>query len=251
MASNVTKRINGRDYRYLVESYRDPETNRRKQRWQYVGVVKNGEVSVRDTKVRKRITREDIVAATVRLLEFRAPKHLTVSVIAASAGASRNVFYRNFANADDAITEAVARIASDAVFTLPPLRTPRDLEDARETLRVWCKAYFTSVRFKLACERVLLQGYAGKLCAHLKALSINEKSPEKRLTRFFKNLSEAGLAEIEDPEALAAAIKGMAIALRFSQFTLLPGAGSPLPEYDRLYLLIERAVFGPRRRGEG
>ena len=37
VAYKVTKRIGGRAYLYRVESQRDPETGRRRNRWTYLG----------------------------------------------------------------------------------------------------------------------------------------------------------------------------------------------------------------------
>lgn len=252
MASEVTKRIKGREYRYAVDSYHDPETNRRKQRWRYIGVVDNGKVRAGGAlKPRKPTTHDEIVAATARLLEFRAPKHITVSVIAASAGASRSAFYRNFSGAKEAITEALARIVNEAVLALPPLGAPRTLQEAREQFRAWCKAFNYSVGLNRTCKRAVLQGYRGRLRARLKAALSTEKAPAELLAAFFKRLNNAGLTAIEDPEALAEAVRGLHTALRLSMFATMPDEEPPVPEYDEFYHLIERAVFGvlqPRDR---
>ncbi len=66
MAYEVTKRIKGRDYRYRVEGYRDPESGKRKTRWQYLGVVTSGKLRPTPRLHKERVTREDIVAATAR-----------------------------------------------------------------------------------------------------------------------------------------------------------------------------------------
>jgi AcrR family transcriptional regulator len=238
MASEVTKRINGREYRYVVESYLDPETNRRKQRWRYIGVVDDGKVVAGP---RRRITREEIVAATARLLEFRAPKHITISVIAASAGASRNAFYRHFPSAKEAIIEAMTRITNEALQALPPLGAPRNLEEARERLRLWCKAYNSSVGLNRMTK--LVQGYRNQVRARLEAAFPTEKAPAVGLSVFFIKLNDAGFTAIEDPEGLAEAVKGLLTSLRISSFAVQPGEQAPC-EYDELYPLIERAVFG-------
>jgi AcrR family transcriptional regulator len=243
MASEVTKRIKGREYRYVVDSYLDPETNRRKQRWRYIGVVENGKVVVGS---RRRITREEIVAATARLLEFRAPKHITLSVIAASAGVSRNTFYRHFPSAKEAIIEAMTRITNEALQALPPLSAPRNLEEAREQLRLWCKAYNSSVGLNRVSKQV--QGYRHQVRARLEAASPTEKAPAVGLSVFFIELNDAGFTAIDDPEGLAEAVKGLLASLRISSFAVLPGERAPY-SYDDLYPLIERAVFGRLETG--
>lgn len=242
MAHEITKRIKGHDYRYVVSSYRDPQTQKWKERWQYVGVVDNGEVRAPDRKPRKRISREEIVEATARLLEFRSPQHITASVIAAGAGTSRSAFYRQFRSSKEAITEALMQIADDAISALPPLRAPRSLEDAREQLRLWCQAFDYSAELNLTCKRAVPYGYLSTLRGRFQATSNVDKPPVVRLSAFFKQLNDAGFATIEDPEALADAVKALHAARRLSKVALLPADNSM--DYDELYPLIERAVFG-------
>ncbi len=244
MASEVTKRIKGRDYRYVVDSYRDPHTNRRKQRWQYVGVLDNGTVRAGNVKRRNQTTRDNIIDATARLLKFRAPKHITVSVIAASAGASRSVFYRHFPNAKEVITEALAQIANDAFRALPSLGAPRTLEEAKEQLREWCRAFNYSAGLNLMGKHVVLQSYRRGVRARLKAAQTNELQPTALLSAFFKRLNNAGLTAIENPEALAESVRGLHTTLRLSMYAVMPDEEHPLPDYDAFYPLIERAVFG-------
>jgi AcrR family transcriptional regulator len=244
MAYEVTKRIKGHDYLYLVDSYRDPQTNRRKARWHYVGVVDNGALrAAQPRQPRRRITREDIIAATARLLEFRDPEHITVGVISTSAGASRSAFYRHFRNQQEAMTEALVRIANELIQSLPALDPPNDLGEARSQLRLWCETYARSIARHRAMERALMLGYAGEVRARLECSQVNE-SPVARLSMFFRQLNDAGFAAIEDPVALARAVRGMHLALRVSTILASPELGLSLPKYEEVYRLIERAVFG-------
>jgi AcrR family transcriptional regulator len=121
MAFEVIKRIKGRSYR-------------RKSRWRYVGPVNEGSAPVRR---RRRLRREDIVSATVGLLEFRDPRNVTVAVIAASAGVSRGVFYHHFRNQREVMIEALARMRVETIRALPNLGAARTLHEAREHLLIW------------------------------------------------------------------------------------------------------------------
>jgi AcrR family transcriptional regulator len=243
MGYEVTKRIKGRDYRYIVDSYRDPETRQRKARWQYVGAVENGEVRAGEPRPRKRVARDEIVAATARLLEFRDPEHITAGVIARSAGISRSTFYQHFHNQHEAITEALERIGYTALRAVESLPAPHDLQEAREQFRRWCETLVHSTGLDRAMQRALLHGYSGTLVARLNGSRITER-PVDHMERFFQQLNDAGLASIQDPKALALAVKGMHIALRVSRILLPLEDELPLPEYDELYPLIEQAVFG-------
>jgi AcrR family transcriptional regulator len=243
MGYEVTKRIKGRDYRYIVESYRDPETHRRKTRWQYVGAVEDGEVRPGVPRLRRRIARDEIIAATARLLEFRDPSHLTVGVIAGSIGISRSTFYQHFDNQDEAVKEALTRIGDEALQALQPLPPPRDREESRKQLRLWCKELVQSIALARATQRALLHGYYGVVKDRFEGVRIAE-TPAVRLAKFFQQLNDAGLASIKDPKALALAIRGMYLSARVVRMFLPPDDELPLPDYDELYPLIEQAVFG-------
>ncbi len=243
MAREVTKRIKGRDYRYIVESYRDPETNERKTRWQYVGAVENGEVRAGVPKPRKRIARDAIIAATMRLLEFRDPEHITAGVIARSSGISRSTFYQHFDTPREAIAQALSRIGDEAIRAAGPLPAPRDVQHASDELRHWLQALVQSIEIGRALQRALLHGYSGTIAARIDPSRVAEL-PAVHLERFFQQLNDAGLASIKDPKALALAIRGACIALRVSRVLLPPEDELPLPEFDDVYPLIQQAVFG-------
>jgi AcrR family transcriptional regulator len=243
MAYEVTKRIKGHDYRYAVEAYRDPETKRRKARWQYLGAIDDGKV--RQPVVRaphRRVTRDDIIGAAARLLEFRDPEHVTVGVIAASAGVSHSTFYRFFANQQEVLNAAMARMCNEFLRALPSLEeTPQSQQEARSQLRGWFEALHRSGGFHRALRRALSQT-DGKVRLRIDHSQITE-DPVATLTTFFERLNAAGLAAIQEPAFLARAIKGISVALRVAA-TLTPATEEiPLPEFGEVYGLIERAVF--------
>src|SRR5580698_11384045 len=141
MAYEVTKRIKGHDYRYVVESYRDPETKRRKTKWTYVGALDGDGLRAPVARTRKHVTKADVVAAVAKLLEFRDPEHVTVSVIAKEAGISRSTFYRYFPSELKVFNAAVSQICDQFLLSLPELdnsvRTP---QEARATFHRWSEA---------------------------------------------------------------------------------------------------------------
>jgi AcrR family transcriptional regulator len=245
VAYEVTKRIKGRDYRYRVESYRDPQTNRRKARWKYVGVVRDGKVRQPIARTpRRRTSREELLAATMRLLEFRDPKFVTVDVIARTAGASHSTFYRYFSNQREVIGEALAQLCDEAIRSLPTLDgEAQSLHEARVQLRRWCEAYHRSIGQQRALQRALAQGYSGKLRARLECSMIKE-DPAARLAAFFERLNTLDFAAIDDPAGLACAVNAVNRALRMAETLKPPGHEIPVPEFEEIYPVIERAVFG-------
>jgi AcrR family transcriptional regulator len=245
MAYEITKRIKGREYRYIVEPYLDPETNRRKMRWQYAGAVENGEVRAPRTRTpRNRVTRNDIIAATARLLQTRNPEHITVDVLAAGAGASRSAFYRHFRNQQEAMDAAMLHMADEGLHDLPPLdQKPRDLHEAKGMLREWCEGLARSSWRRSLLQRLLRQPFDKKIRLRMKC-SQNRASLERPLALFLEHLNDAGFAMIEDPPALVRAIKGMHLASRVATVLTKPAHDLPLAESEEVYRLIERAVFG-------
>jgi AcrR family transcriptional regulator len=242
MAYEVTKRIKGHDYRYAVEAYRDPQTQRRKTRWQYLGAVKNGEVQVPvERSQRKAVTRDDIVAATANLLAFRDARHITVAVIASSAGISRSAFYRHFANQQEAMDAAFDRIVEDVRSQLPALdETPATISEAKVLLRDYCEAMHRSLEAQSAFERLLRQMPLANVRVQFRC----PREKDSTLGVFLRRLDERGLASIPEPESLADTIKGMIFTQRAATSLMFAAHDLPVPSYEGLYDVIERCVFG-------
>lgn len=243
MAYQVTKTIHGRDYRYVVESYRDPETNRRKRRWHYAGAV-DGE-SLREPVTRRRrgrVTRDDIVNATARLLGFRDPERITVAVIATAAGTSQSTFYRFFATHHEALDAATVQLIDALCRELPLLDSaPASLESARAQLRRWCESVHATLSNRRIFLLLMTRTSSGKPRARFDRSRLHEDAGGK-LTAFFEGLSRANLAEIDDPRRLAQSVSGSFVALRAASI-VKPAADLTLPAFEDVYYLIERAVF--------
>ncbi len=245
MAYEVTKRIKGREYRYLVEAYRDPETKRSKARWQYVGAVDDDGTPrpIVERAPRRHVTRDDIIDATAQLLESRSPEHITVSVILAQSGASRSTFYRHFPNHQKALSAALARMADDVIKGLPSFEKPRSLEDAKKQLRNFCEVQYRTIGAKEALRRAALPSQSGKIGVPLD-ISLLAEDPAARLAAFLQQVNDAGFARIENPAAVAETVRGIHFALRATTL-LAPQHKLHLPEYDAVYSLIERSIFPP------
>jgi AcrR family transcriptional regulator len=245
LAYEVIKRVRGREYRYVVEAYRDPVTKRRKARWRYVGVVKDdarARPAVRTP--RNRVSREDIIAATARLLEFRSPENVTVSVILSASGASRSAFYRSFPNRQKALSAAIAQVADDLFRTFPTLVKPRSRQDAEEQLQRWCEAHYRFAAQQQILKRAMAQGYSDRARIRFDRSLLTE-DPSAQLATFLKQIDDAAYAKIESPLAVARAIRGVLVATRVAELLAPPGSDLPLPEVEDVYALVKRSVFGP------
>jgi AcrR family transcriptional regulator len=246
MAYQVTKRIKGHDYRYLVESYSDPENKRRKAKWTYVGAVEDGTVRAPASRPRrKHVTKDDIVAAAARLLEFRDPEHITVSVVATEAGVSRSTFYRYFPDERNLFSAALARIGDEVIRALPRLDAVRTIGEAQAVFRRWCQAHYGSIGQQRAIRSALFGGDRGKLGVQL-ARSLMTEDPFASLEAFLRTLDENGIAPIADPGGMSRAILGTMVAVRFKSVFIDPEHSIPEPTFEELHAMLERAVFGDR-----
>lgn len=244
MAYEVTKRIKGHDYRYVVETLVDPQTRRRKAKWTYVGPA--GGNGIREDVARrekKHVTKDDIVAATAKLLETRDAEHITVSVIASAAGASRSTFYRFFDNQETVLNAALIAICDRAIREHPRLdRDVRTADEARSTFYAWAKAHYGTIAAQRAVRRALTQGEDGKLRMHFERSQL-ERDPWGELETFFRAIDASGLSAIPDPAAMSRAVLGSMIGVKFTPWFALSGQDLNLPGFEDLYAMLDRAVF--------
>jgi AcrR family transcriptional regulator len=247
MAYEVTKRIKGHDYRYVVESYRDPQTKRRKTKWTYVGALDGDGVRAAVVRARKHVTKDDVIAAVAKLLEFRDPEHVTVSVIAKEAGISRSTFYRYFPDERKVFNAALLKICNDFLLSLPPLDSPvRTVSEARATFRRWCEARFSLIGRQRAILHVISHGYRGKMPI-LVERSLLAVDALESLEAFLKVLQVAGIAVIPDTAGMSRAILGSLIALRVTPRLIRPEYTYLMPEFEELHAMFERAIFNLER----
>jgi AcrR family transcriptional regulator len=136
MAYEVIKTIGGRPYRYRVESARDPETGRVRNKWTYVGKADGA------APVKRRTTGDETKArlkdAFSRLVEREAWADVTAGAVAREAGLAPGTFYRHFKDRLELLDLCTdeANAALDARLTeLLAIAETRDAE--RERVRVW------------------------------------------------------------------------------------------------------------------
>jgi len=138
MSYEVRKTIRGRDYRYAVESYRDPGTGKVRNRWRYLGRAQGPAPQRRG---RAGETRVRLAAALERLLARIPWSEITVQAIATEAGVTRATLYRHFSSRDD-VREACAKECDarlDAHVAELHQLAP-DANSERDRLRAWTLA---------------------------------------------------------------------------------------------------------------
>jgi AcrR family transcriptional regulator len=203
MAYEVTKRIKGRDYRYRVESALDPATGRAGSRWVYLGKVERGVVVAPARSRHSRVTYDEIVSTTAKLLDTRDASRVTVAVIAQFAGISAGTFYRHFSDRDAAFAAALTLLTDTALQALPPLEAPigtREMERAR--LDGWFRSLHRAVLNGRAFRWFLTAGGREKLFESVRRAE-RRVDPRVLLADYFRALNAASVARIDDPDGLA------------------------------------------------
>ncbi len=243
MAYEVTKRINGRDYRYRVEGYRDPETGRTRTRWHYLGRIGANGVVAGPVRRSERATREKIVIGTAELLESRDASRVTVAVIAKHVGISQATFYRYFGDRKAAFSAALTHLADRTLeeHTLDgPLGT---VHDERRRLSAWLDELHRSL-LRQRAFRWSFSTIDGQKARARVERSLLKYDVNAMLRGYLRRLCDIGIARIDDPAALAESI--MQISLAFIHFTANDEL-SPDRRGVRItdaYPVIELAVFG-------
>lgn len=202
MAYEVLKSIGAHRYRYRVESYRDPDTGKVKNRWTYIGRADEGAQAVPARRATADQTREAFAAAFLRLVEQRALDEVTPASIAREAELSSATFYRHFKSRDDLVSFCTQRAMNDLNLRLADLR---ELAPTAEEERLRLRA--------LAVDLVRRPSAPPGLFRAWSVLS-PEKVREERHTRRIKAFSEyieelARRGYIEAPQH----VRRLAIAL--------------------------------------
>jgi AcrR family transcriptional regulator len=217
MAYEVVKTIRGRDYRYMVESYRDPQTGKVRNKWRYLGKG-HGEAPPRH-RPRAEETRAKLTAALEALLERTPWSEITAYAIAAQAGVTPATFYRYFSSRDAVLAGAAARANDLLDARLRELHdVARDRESERARLRNWLIA--------------LVKEPPGS--AALVGLTGDRNAQRRRaFERYFELIVAHGYATIPPADR-----PGLALAL-----SLIGRAKLRDEEYAALANAVERLVF--------
>lgn len=138
MAYEVVKTIRGHEYRYRVESRRDPETGKVRNKWTYVGRADAGTKPAAPQKRSTVSTRERIAAAFLKLIERSEWNDLTAAGIAREAKVSDGTFYRYFHSRTDVLDYCTARVNELLDERLNELHAiAPDLASERARLQAW------------------------------------------------------------------------------------------------------------------
>jgi len=250
MAYDVIKQINGREYRYRVQSEPNPLTGKSRNRWTYVGRV-TSEWPTATPAPRRSDTRLRLLEALERLIERGDPKAITAGAIATEAGIAHGTFYRYFKDRIEALEAVAHHMRSARGVAEENLRDDfASADEARATLREWIEK-----KMRTALERpVPLRVWYALIASdeRLAAFRVERRGAAiRRLTEHFQELTRRDFARVRDPNGTAVAvftmIDGIVRSATVERETLEPGT------IETVTAIVEQIVFGSatRERREG
>jgi len=241
MAYEVVKTIGTRQYLYRVQSERDAQTGKRRNRWTYLGRV-GSRRDVAQPRAPRPNSRLRLLEAAERLLAGGDAEAVTVDAIAAAAGLAHGTFYRYFRDRSEALQELAVHIRSSRGIADDTLL--RDdvgsIDAARAGMRRWIvdKLQFTREHRATVCAWYALMASDARLSAYREE---RRTATLARLRGHIEVLRQRGFADFADAAATAAIL--VALVDGVIQASVL--------EHDRLddagiaaaAEVVERALF--------
>jgi AcrR family transcriptional regulator len=212
VAHEVVKRVGRRAYRYRVESFRDPESNKVRARWTYLGVAEpdaSPEKSVAPLRRVPSATRERLLEAFARLAEREAYATITAGAVSREAKLAHGTFYRHFRDKRDLVANALERVRADLARDSPSLEPPYgDLCAERRRIRTWVLAVLAKPADRPGMLRACIEAMEGD--AELRAIrDVRRADRVGRLARYLEALAEAATIAPVRSESLAVALLTM------------------------------------------
>ncbi len=240
MAHEVLKRVGNRTYRYRVESYRDRATGKVRGHWTYLGRVA-GDATVSPQRPARERTRDRLLVALERLLDGRDYADISAGQVAEAAGLAHGTFYRYFRDKHAALREAIDRVREavdrERVALGGPIGT---VAEERNRVRAWADA----VLHAPLDRRGLMRAWLAVSDADA---DLAQRRAERRaatvatFTDYLDRCVAAGVATIDDPAALAAALLSL-----FDGILRIVASGRDPGAQLRagVIAVFDRAIFG-------
>jgi AcrR family transcriptional regulator len=241
MGYEVVKTIGARQYRYHVQSERDPQTGKRRNRWTYLGRVASERDVAKVRPVRPN-ARLRLLEAAERLLEAGDASAVTVDAIAAAAGVAHGTFYRYFRDRSEALEELARHIrATRGVGDDHLLRDDvESIEAARAGVRRWIVD-----KLRLTRElRATVRAWLALVASDARLAAYREERRQATLVRLREHitiLTERGFAQVGDPASTAAGL--FALVDGIMRTTILETDGLDEAGIVAAADIAERAIF--------
>jgi AcrR family transcriptional regulator len=206
MAYDVVKTIGSRQYRYRVQSERDPQSGKLRNRWTYLGRVANEGPAAKPNAPRRN-ARLRLLEAAESLLASGDASALTVDAIVSAAGVAHGTFYRYFRGRSEALEELARHIRTTS--GIGEDRLLRDdvasIADARAGVRRWIvdKLRYARERRASVCAWHALIASDVRLSAYREE---RREATFARLRDHIETLNGRGFARVGDAASTAAGL---------------------------------------------
>jgi AcrR family transcriptional regulator len=240
MAYEVTKLVNGRPYRYRVQSERDAATGKTRNRWTYLG---RGDAHGAHAAAKPRVNaRAALLDALERLLDRSDLEDVTAAAVSIEAGLAHGTFYRYFKNRNDAIRALADRLRTERAADIASLDEPAaDLAAARAALRTWTRGLLLARTRHHGLIRALyaLTAQDDEMKA---ALRERRDRYARRLAEWLRELADGGIIGLSEPETAGAVLFAMLDGI--GREAILSGEPVSETQANVAVDLVERAVLG-------
>jgi AcrR family transcriptional regulator len=248
VSHEVIKRVGRRAYRYRVDRYRDPQTQKMRARWTYLGITapaaQNAPGPSEESRPVRRATgdtRKRLLDAFERLAERESYAGITADAISLEAGVAHGTFYRYFRDKRALFTSVIERLVEDLARTAPLFEPPYgSRDDERQRLRRWLAALFA----RKADHPGVLRAYYEALEDDPELRQARETRRRERVERFARYLD--ALAAAGTIDALPAVPAATAL-LALVEATLRSGVAARGPidatAIAGVITVLDRAVF--------
>jgi AcrR family transcriptional regulator len=236
MAYEVVKTIRGRQYRYAVESYRDAETGKVRNRWRYLGKADSDRPPA--PRPRGDETRVKLLDAAERLLDRETWSTLTVRHIAAEAGVAEATYYRHFRSRSDLLNACAARALQtfeerlQALHAIAPSRG-----EERERLRTLVIEFVENPPGAAVMYALWTTGESSGIRGQRTARR------QQALSRYLHDLRERAYIAFPDSEIEELSTELALLLQSFSYRTVIERRHLGKSEYEAVAAIVDRLIF--------
>jgi TetR/AcrR family transcriptional regulator, cholesterol catabolism regulator len=236
MGYEVVKTIRGRDYRYAVESYRDPQTGKVRNKWRYLGKADGNAAPRRRAKAVE--TRARLMSALERLLARLPWADITAHDIAAEADVAPATLYRYYGSRTEVLTACASRSDDELDARLAELgNVAETIDGERARLRSWTIAMVREMPGSAALFALWASGSSGN-----RGRERNEHR-RRAFKSYLERLSELGYTAVA-PEELDGLATALALIVQAFSYRVVIGRSHMRDdEYAALATAVERLIF--------
>jgi AcrR family transcriptional regulator len=241
MAYEVIKTIGARQYRYRVQSERDPQTGKTRNRWTYLGRVAS-ECDAAKAPAPRANARLRLLEATERLLAAGDASAVTVDAIATAAGVAHGTFYRYFRDRSEALEELARHIR--ATRGIGDDHLLRDDVVSREAARSGVRTWIAD-KLRYARDRgASLRAWHALIASDARLTAYREERRETTFARLREHiavLNGRGFANVADAASTAVCL--IALYDGIVRATILERDRLDDAAIDAAADIVERALF--------